>query len=57
MKNILFKELSSNIMVIQNPNWLIEILWYETDYIKKKTLAPLNVLPEVDCIADFTLNY
>jgi hypothetical protein len=44
-------------MIIQNPNWLIEILWYETDYIKKKTLAPLNVLPEVDCIADFTLNY
>jgi len=29
-------------MATKNPNWSIEILWYETDYIKGKILSPLK---------------
>ena len=43
-------------MITRNPNWSIEILWYETGYAKKKTLSPLSVLPEVTCIVGSILN-
>jgi hypothetical protein len=29
-------------MVTQNPNWSIEILWYETGYAKGKILLTLK---------------
>jgi hypothetical protein len=29
-------------MVIRNPNWSIEILWYGTNYIKWKILSPIK---------------
>jgi len=41
-ENILFKKLSPSIMVIRNPNWSTEILWYETGYVKGKILSPLK---------------
>jgi hypothetical protein len=39
-ENVLFKESSPSIMVTRNPNWSIEILWYETGYTKGKMLSP-----------------
>jgi len=37
-ENILFKKSPSSIMVIKNPDWSTEILWYETVYVKGKIL-------------------
>jgi hypothetical protein len=39
-ENVLFKESPPSIMVIRNPNWSTEILWYETGYAKGKMLSP-----------------
>jgi hypothetical protein len=38
-ENVLFKESPPSIMVIRNPNWSTEILWYETGYAKGKMLS------------------
>jgi hypothetical protein len=40
--NVLFKESPPSIMVIRNPNWSTEILWYGTGYVKGKILSPLK---------------
>jgi len=44
-KKVLFKESPPGIMVTRNPNWSIEILWYETGYTKGKILSPLTRPP------------
>jgi hypothetical protein len=41
-KKVFFKELPPNIMVTRNPNWSIEILWYEIGYVKWKILPTLK---------------
>jgi hypothetical protein len=37
--NVIFKELSHNIMVNRNSNWLKEIVWYKTSYAKENILS------------------
>jgi hypothetical protein len=49
----LFEESPPSIMVIRNPNWLTEILWYMTYYVKGRWYHPLSVLPEASYIAGF----
>jgi hypothetical protein len=41
-KNVLFKESPPSIMVTRKPDWSIEIIWYETGYVKRKILSPLK---------------
>jgi hypothetical protein len=41
-ENVTFKESPPSIMVIRNPNWSTEILWYETGYVKWKILSHLK---------------
>jgi hypothetical protein len=41
-EKVLFKESPPSIMVIRNPNWSTEILWYGTSYAKGKVLSPLK---------------
>jgi hypothetical protein len=38
-ENIWFKESSPNIMIIRNPNWSTEILWFGIGYTKEKMLS------------------
>jgi hypothetical protein len=41
-KNILFEKSPPSIMVTRNPNWLTEILWFRTGYVKEKILSLLK---------------
>jgi hypothetical protein len=55
-KKILFKKLSLNIMVIENPTG--QQRFYGTKLVtpKERYYEPLSVLPEISCITSFILN-
>jgi hypothetical protein len=55
-KKILFKKLSLNIMVIENPTDQQRFYGMKLVTRKERYYEPLSVLPEVSCITNFVLN-